>query len=249
MPVKVPQVRRILFNGEEIGMGFNSETGLAVGTALEGFTVDADPVASGGEVFATVTIVDTHESLMDSLGLSFEAQGRYGFFSGGAKMNFAESSSFNSTSTFLVAKCVVRNALRRGRGFRVIKDPAKLLLDSQRFEEFRTAFGDCFVRGLQTGGEFYAVIRITSLSTTTQLKLSATLHAEYNGLVAAGSFQAAFELANQEASTRSEFTATMFQRAGGASNCRRLFPSAKQLAVTRTWRESPIGSRSHTRPR
>jgi hypothetical protein len=214
MPQRIPQVRRILFNGEEIGMGFNSETGLAVGTALESFTVTADPVAIGGEAFSTVTIVDTHESLMDSLGLSFDAQGRYGFFSGGAKMDFAESSSFNSTSTFLVAKCVVRNALRRGRGFRVIEDPANLLLHSQRFEEFRTAFGDCFVRALQTGGEFYAVVRITSSSTTTQLKLAATLHAEYNGLVAAGSFQAAFNLANQEANTRSEFTATMFQRAG-----------------------------------
>ena len=91
MPVRIPQVRRILFSGEEIGMGFNSESGLAVGTALEGFTVASDPVASGGEVFATVTIVETHELLMDSLGLSFEAQGRYGFFSAGAKVNFAES--------------------------------------------------------------------------------------------------------------------------------------------------------------
>jgi len=33
-----------------------------------------------------------------------------------------------------------------------------------RFEEFTKAFGDSFVRGLQTGGEFYAVIRITSVS-------------------------------------------------------------------------------------
>src|SRR5262245_34245087 len=180
MPVRIPQVRRILFNGEEIGMGFNSESGLAVGTALEGFTVDSDPVSPGGEVFATVTIVETHESLMDCMGLSFEAQGRYGFLSGGAKVNYAESSSFNSTSTFLVAKCVVRNALRRGRGFRVIEDPAKQLLDSLRFEEFKTAFGDSFVRGLQTGGEFYTVIRITSFSTTTQSKLAAALHAEYN---------------------------------------------------------------------
>ena len=213
MPVRLPQVRRILFSGEEIGMGFNTETGLSVGTALEGFAVQADPVASGGEVFATVTIVETHESLMDSLGLSFAAQGRYGFFSGNAKVEFAESSSFNSTSTFLVAKCVVKNALRRGRGFRVT-DPAQRLLDSLRFTEFTTAFGQCFIRGLQTGGEFYAVVRITSISTTTQSKLVATLHAEYNGLAAAGSFDAAFNTANQEASTRSEFTATMFQRSG-----------------------------------
>jgi hypothetical protein len=44
---RVPQVRRILFNDEEIGMGFNSESGLAVGTALEGFAVHEDSAASG----------------------------------------------------------------------------------------------------------------------------------------------------------------------------------------------------------
>jgi hypothetical protein len=33
---RVPQIRRIIFNDEEIGMGFNSDSGLAVGTALQG---------------------------------------------------------------------------------------------------------------------------------------------------------------------------------------------------------------------
>jgi hypothetical protein len=31
------QIRRIMFDDEQVGMGFNSESGLAVGTALEGF--------------------------------------------------------------------------------------------------------------------------------------------------------------------------------------------------------------------
>lgn len=31
-----------MFNDEDIGMGFNSESGLAVSTALEGFTVPED---------------------------------------------------------------------------------------------------------------------------------------------------------------------------------------------------------------
>ena len=42
MPVPLAQVRRLAFNDEEIGMGFNSESGLAVGTAVEGFTVQGD---------------------------------------------------------------------------------------------------------------------------------------------------------------------------------------------------------------
>jgi hypothetical protein len=36
----IPQVRRLIFGDEEIGMGFNSQTGLAVGTALEDFLIE-----------------------------------------------------------------------------------------------------------------------------------------------------------------------------------------------------------------
>lgn len=194
-------------------MGFNSESGLAVGTALEGFSVTENPTAPGGEVTASISIVNTHEELQESLSMSFEAQGRYGFYSGSAKTKFSESTKFNSTSTFLVARCIVENALRRGKNFAVTPG-AKALLTPEGFDAFKNAFGDSFVRGLQTGGEFYAVIRITSISTSTQSELAATLQAEANGLVVGGSFKGAFTTANESASTRSEFAATMYQRAG-----------------------------------
>ncbi|HDR7799649.1 TPA: hypothetical protein QCY03_003447 [Bacillus tropicus] len=214
MPVQISQVRRKDFNDERIGMGFNSETCLAIGTALEGFTVSSDPDAPGQEVDSEITIISTHEELLKSLGMSFEAQGRYSFFSASAKVKFSETSSFNSTSTFLVARCVVKNPLKRmGDSFRV-KQAAQSLLDSHRFDDFKRAFGDSFVRGLQTGGEFYAVIRITSISTSKQIELGGTLHGEMNGLLASGSFKTQYTQANASASTRSEYTARFFQRAG-----------------------------------
>ncbi|PQP55048.1 hypothetical protein C6A88_00660, partial [Mycolicibacterium austroafricanum] len=84
----VAQIRRLAFNDEEIGMGFNSRTGLAVGSALEGFSVGADPSAPGAEVSSAISIVSTHEELQESLGMSFDAQGRYGLVSGSAKAAF-----------------------------------------------------------------------------------------------------------------------------------------------------------------
>ncbi|MGA8943603.1 MAG: hypothetical protein WB502_12955 [Thermoactinomyces sp.] len=211
MPIS--QVKRIEYNDEEIGMGFNSETGEAVGTALEGFTVTANPVAPGMEVQSSVTIVNSHEELMNRLGMSFEGKGRYGFISASAKAQFSESTSFNSTSSFLVASCVVQNPFLRGKNFRV-KPEAKALLDALRFDEFKTAYGDSFVRGIQTGGEFYAVIRITSVSISKQTELTTTLQAELNGLLYDGAFKGQFEQANQHTSTRSEYHAMMFQRGG-----------------------------------
>jgi hypothetical protein len=213
---QIAQIRNILFNNEEIGMGFNSESGLAVGTALEGFSVQENPTAPGQQGGGTITIVNSHEELQRSLGMAFEAQGRYGIYSASLKAQFSEQTNFNSTSTFLLARAVISNSLRRGKNFRVTP-AAQALLDSNRFTEFKTAFGDSFVRGLQTGGEFYAVVRITSVSTSKQTELAAALHAEANGLIAAGSFSAKFTEAQSSSSTRSEYTATMYQKAGSGA--------------------------------
>ncbi len=214
MPIS--QIKRIEYNDEEIGMGFNSETGEVVGTALEGFSVTENPVAPGMEVHSSVTIINSHEELMNRLGMSFEGKGRYGFISASAKAQFSESTNFNSTSSFLVASCIVQNPFMRGKNFRV-KPEAKALLDALRFDEFKTAYGDSFVRGIQTGGEFYAVIRITSVSISKQTELTTTLQAELNGLLYGGSFKGQYEQANQSTSTRSEYHATMFQRGSGAT--------------------------------
>ncbi|MBR0655792.1 peptidoglycan-binding domain-containing protein [Plastoroseomonas arctica] len=151
--------------------------------------------------------------MMQAINFSFEAQGRYGFFSGGGKAEFAENTRFNSTSTFLVARCLVKNPLKRGKNF-VLKQSAQQLIDALRFDEFTLAFGDSFVRGLQTGGEFYAVVRMTSVSQSTQASLAATLQAEANGLLASGSFKSSFNTFNASDQTRSEFNVTMFQNAG-----------------------------------
>jgi len=212
----IPQVRRLMANDETIGMGFNSESGLAVGTpfVFDDILVEVDPHAPGQEVFSTITIINTHEELMKSMGMSVEAQGRYGFFSAALKAQFAESTSYNSTSTFLMAKVIVQNPFKRGRDFH-LTEPAELLLGPPLQKEiFTTAFGDSYVRGVQTGSRFFAVIRITSRNTPQQDELAASLQAEYNSLVAEGSFKGAFNQANASTSTHSEFSGMMYQRAG-----------------------------------
>lgn len=213
----IAQVRLLMSKNERIGMGFNSDSGLAVGTPfeLDNLVVEADPRAPGQVVFSTITLINTHEELMNNMGLSVEAEGRYGFFSAALKAQFAETTSYNSTSTFLMAKVIVQNPFKRGRNFQLTREAnAVLQVPGTGINTFKTAFGDSFVRGLQAGGEFYAVIRITSVSSRTERDLSASLQAEYNGLVAAGAFKARFAQANQNENTRSECNAMMYQRAG-----------------------------------
>ena len=87
--VPVPQVRLIAFSSERTGDGFNSGTGIAVGAALAGFTIQPNPVAAGKAVTSQIVIVSSHEELMDNLGMSSGAPGRYGFMSASARASFA----------------------------------------------------------------------------------------------------------------------------------------------------------------
>src|ERR1700758_658201 len=141
MAGNISQVRRLVYNDEEIGMGFNSDSGLAVGTALD-FTPPAGEVSQESQ--GDVLIITSHEELMDSLNISAQLQGRYAFASAGMKMDFVKSTQFNSSSTFVVAKALLGNTIQRGHNFR-LKADLQHLLDTDE-DGFKKAFGDSFVR-------------------------------------------------------------------------------------------------------
>lgn len=209
MSTKLPQVRVLAYNGEDIGMGFNSDSGLAIGTALD---FDEPVRQSGQEAKATAEIITTHEALMESLGVSAEAEGRYGFASAGLKVDFSKNTSYNSVSTFVVAKMVVNNQVVRGRNFRIKEDARRLLTADS--DAFSTAYGDSFVRGQFRGGEFFAVLRITSLDTAVQTDLAVTLQAEINGAVGAASFTGKYDTYKSEAHSRVELHVVFYQKGG-----------------------------------
>lgn len=205
------QIIRTPFDDHEIGQGFNVDTRERVGTALTVATVSEDPNANGQIVRTSFQTVTTQESLVEALGISVSADARYGLFSGDAKLSFAQSNAVNSFSSFVAGRCEVHNATRHGHGFTLTEDAKPLLSDAKKF---RSAFGDMFVRSLKTGGEFYVIARITSASEAHQSKIAASLQAEYNGLVASGSFKAAFDKAMSETSSQTEVTVVMSQAGG-----------------------------------
>src|SRR5262245_53457067 len=132
----IAQVRRLNYNGEDIGMGFNSDTGLAVGTALD-FTPPGDVLSQ--EAQSDATIITSHEELMSSLNMSAQLEGRYAFASGGTKVSFSKNTKYNSSSTFIVARMVITNTVARGRDFKLKPDLAPLLTPGQ-LDTFEKAF-------------------------------------------------------------------------------------------------------------
>lgn len=204
------QIQRMPFRGSgTLGRGVNTLTGEFVGKALN--VIDKEEAVSGGEATYEFQITETHDSLMKSLGLSAEASGRYGLFSAEGKFGLAEKSNFNATSTFVVASCRVQNAF-------VMIDRVELLPEARPLLEqpnkFKTAFGTSFIRGLQTGGEFYVVMQVTSTSQETQTSLSAAFQAECQGLLGSGGFKSAFDQSQRSESSKSQVSVLMYQRAG-----------------------------------
>jgi N-acetylneuraminic acid mutarotase len=218
MPTTTPidQVRLIDFTDAEpqTGMGFNSATLVFPGTALSFSPGSPDPAETGKVVTGHATIISSHEELMDQIGVSVAASGRYGLASASAKMNFSKSTGYNSSSTFVLAQASVVNPIVRGKDFQ-LTGPASALLNALNIDSFKTAFGDSFVRGIKSGGEFFAVFRLTSLRQETQQQLASTLTAEINGLLIGGaSFSAAFTTAQQSENDRAEVEISFYQAAG-----------------------------------
>jgi hypothetical protein len=144
-----------------------------------------------------------------------------------ARVDFSKTTGFNSSSTFVLAEASVRNPIVRGKDIR-LTDPASALLRALNIDGFKTAFGDSFVRGIKSGGEFFAVFRLTSLRQETQQQLASTLTAEINGFVSAGAFSLAFNTAKQSENDRAEVERANFTPSEGhqSTKRRRLWRSA-----------------------
>jgi hypothetical protein len=86
-----------------------------------------DPGESGQIVSGQAVIINSHEEVMDAIGVSIRVSGRYALSTASAKFDYSKSTGYNSTSTFVLAKASVVNPIERAVDFQ-LTDPAKALL-------------------------------------------------------------------------------------------------------------------------
>jgi hypothetical protein len=215
MAEQQPARQRIVvpFTGHVIGEGFNSDSVERVGTALNVGRVGEDPIAPGQTAVFSFRMLTSQASFEKSLNIGAELEARYALLSGGAKFGFAESSAVNSTSTYIVASCLVTNALRFGSDF-TPNDRAAPLIRGGNIDGFKRAFGDRFTQALHTGGEFHALVRITSSDVAHQRNIAASLHAELNGLAYGASFSASMKAAREDTQSHTEVDIQIHQTGG-----------------------------------
>lgn len=141
-------------------------------------------MAQGQRVTSQLVRIDDVSSLHKSLGIDVSASGYYYGYSASAKMDFATSCNINSHSTYLLVRIQVQNAFLSMDDPVLTKD-AMDLLTSQRPDRFRERFGDVFIAGLNTGGEYFAIIEIAGTNEKEKEDLSVQVNAAYQGIVAA----------------------------------------------------------------
>jgi hypothetical protein len=177
-------------HGMDFRVGVDTASGGARNAAATG-APSAVPGAGGSTISFFMEQVETVEDLMTSLGISAKASGGIGLFSASARFNFAQSCKVHSSSVFLIVSVQVTEA------FQSIAQPgidpgAADLIANGKMDRFREEFGDMFVRGILSGGQFYGVVEVLTRDQADARSISAGLTASYAAFGASGTFDKAF---------------------------------------------------------
>ena len=186
--------------GMDYGVGIDTPSADARNACVAGDPSDIHG-AAGDTVTFQMTEVTSIEDIQSALGITASASAGVGLFSASAKMNYTESCHFHSSSVFLMVSINVLQA------FTSIKAPtispaAAALLDAGQADRFQEQYGDMFVRGLVTGGQFFGVIEVSSSSKTDQESLSVSLSGSYGLFNASGSVSQSFSKAIENRSVK-----------------------------------------------
>jgi PASTA domain len=176
--------------GLTYGVGVDTPSGEARNIAATG-TPNTIVNTDGDIILFSMTQIDTVEDLHTALGISASASGGVGLFSASLRFDYAQSCAVHENSVFLKVSVNVNKA------FSQIDKPgidpiAAELLANGGIEPFQDQYGDMFVRGLETGGLFFATIQIHCKDKTEKESIQAKVSGSYATFSASGTFSKDF---------------------------------------------------------
>ncbi|WP_163093378.1 PASTA domain-containing protein [Bacillus cereus] len=168
--------------GMNYGMGVNVLSGEVAGKGVVVGNITEPTKAGGMGADYKFTLINSYEELYDSLGISVAVSGHYGLFSAEGKFQFANETKFNTQSTFLLVHAILENAFTQCEDA-VLEEPAVKLLEQGKNDIFRERYGDGFIRGMGTGGEYFAIMEIKSSSKAKSQEIGVSIKGDYEALV------------------------------------------------------------------
>ncbi len=175
--------------GMRFGMGVDSVMERACGEAI---AYAGERGQQGGQIVrANVRMIETQESLMETLNISVGASVRYGLASVDAKMDFAKQQAVNEYSLYVLFQVEVQNPPRSMKTPRLTPE-AQAIYDRSP-DDFAATYGDMFIDEIYGGGEFFGLFTFTTRDESSRTKVSAELNASIGTFFAGGDISAAFE--------------------------------------------------------
>ena len=231
---------RFFSPGMDVGIGVNLLTGEALVQGVTGTVTTPD--AAGQNIQSRIIRIDDISSLHTALGVDVSASGSYMGFSASAKMDYADSCGFNEHSIYLLVSVIVTNSLTR-MDSPVLIPEATLLLQNQKSDRFRQRFGDVFVAGIHTGGEYFAIFQITGTDESEKESLSTTVSASFSTIGASADLNVAINKAKQSSHSHLDMRVFTFQN-GGADTTQDQDPG-QIMAKAHGFAPSLTGANSH----
>lgn len=154
------------------GLGYNTASSI-----IRGQSVTIQPLVSTGDGQTVLFSCHKTESVDDvysQIGLSVDASASAGLFGGTDKFDFVQSKSLHSYSVFLVVSIKVSNPTQHMLGEQLLPAAADLLAKGDN-DQFLASFGDYYIKGIESGGEFFAIIEIQTTGTNDQNSVSNSL--------------------------------------------------------------------------
>ncbi|MDH6284041.1 hypothetical protein [Prescottella agglutinans] len=184
-------------DGMKYGLGYNALTGLSMSSPAAEGTVSEPEEAKGQLVTSSCVTVQSVENLHKTLGIEVGASGSYGPIKGDAKVEYAQSCDFSSFSTYVIVRVTVRNAFRSIDSPKFTQD-AEDLIKNENNVRFRERFGDGYIHGIKTGGEYFAIYQLTSTSLSERESLSVSVKAAYDGVITKAALSTAISTAKSQ---------------------------------------------------
>jgi hypothetical protein len=211
------------FEGEQ-GM----EPGRGYGGVFEdsrGLCVEYDAVNAAGQGQETVfqlQMIENHSDLAAKLNISSASQVKAAVPDSpatvSAKTKFALNSSLtiNKYSVYAMVSTVVKNETSHLKNVR-LKADARALLEGENssIDRFRVQCGDEFIGSYTTGGEFFGIVEVKTMSREEQIEVSRELAANVGveGIGEAGS-ESSMQAALTRVTKNHDFRIWTFQRGG-----------------------------------
>lgn len=204
-------------NGMNLGIGFNRATNdIHPAPALDGVDYYRDlPNANGQEVLFRVELVSSTESIIEKLNVSARASLKYGITgSGSARTSFSSLFKQNSYTIYILVRVMVTNkqTLLDLSKISIKADAARLYKNNPK--SFLKQYGDSFIYGLITGGEFIGVLEITSSTASELNEIRSAISGKASVGMWSGNASASFEHVMQKITSDYQMKATVYRQGG-----------------------------------